>query len=140
MNFAGAGAGVGSLVVAIAAVGAGAGCNIVSPADGLQQYIIRVDSLTAPASVAANDSLPLKFYGALPDGCHQYSHLEALVGPQRVEVTVFGTMKTGKNVACTLIYGIVSPTLKAPPPHTNPVTVVIHQPNGSELTRQIPVK
>lgn len=122
----------------VCAAGVAASCNIVSVGDGEEEYIIKVDSLTVPASVKATDAMAVKVFGALPDGCHHYSRTESLVTASRVEVTVFGTVQTG-SVACTQIYGIIAQTINAPPPHTNPVTVVIHQPDGSQTTRTVAV-
>ncbi len=110
--------------------------------DGLFQrtdrYTIRVDSISAPASVASSDTLFVRFFGFVgPSGCWWLESVDRRVTTSSLDVTFRGAHR---NVTCTQAVVYLDRRDTVPPPLAGPFTITAHQPNGSVVKRVVAVQ
>jgi hypothetical protein len=99
----------------------------------LREFVIEVDSLEAVAVVDRNEPLELKFHGTIgPSLCYVFDRFDASQTPSRVEITLWGR-GTGGQVCATARSELRGRSYIKSPPHTGPVVIVVHQPEGDPL-------
>jgi hypothetical protein len=123
-----------------AAIVGQASCSWITGVDD-DEFRIRVDSIVAPASVGVNDTLRLTLYGFVgPSGCYSLDRIDAHRTTHSIELTVRGRHRSGRGVACTQAMVFLNHLYAVPPPLGIPFSVQVRQPDGSLLTRPIPVE
>lgn len=66
-----------------------------------EEYLIKVDSIFHPDTVAAGKSFAVKFYGTIgPNGCYRFLRFETERSAGLIKVWTVGERKTGQNVMC----------------------------------------
>jgi len=125
--------GIGSCLTALAI----SSCGILAPST--ERFLIRVDSITAPRVVAANDTLSAHFYGKIgPDGCWRLAGTDRQANSAMLDVTFHGEhVRSGE---CTAMLVALNQVEIVSPPLGNPFTIAVHQPDGSVLRRVVTVQ
>jgi hypothetical protein len=106
-----------------------------------QRYVIEVDSLYAPASLTAGDTLEVLFWGYVgPNSCHAFEGFETELATHQVDLTLWTKYFRRTNHGCAeeLVYLEGEPYRVGPLP-AGPYVVVVHQPDGSLLERTVDV-
>ncbi len=123
------------VAVALAALMA-AGCDGVF--QSTDRYTIRVDSISAPASVASSETLFVRFFGFVgPSGCWWLESVDRRVTTSSLDVTFRGAHR---NVTCTQAVVYLDRRDTVPPPLAGPFTITAHQPDGSVVKRAVAVQ
>jgi hypothetical protein len=111
------------------------GCDILGFGD--ESFVVRVDSISAPAEVDAGTALEVQFHGYVgPDGCSSLSRVEKRVAPQLLEIRFHGVRRSGN---CTQMPVPLEHTERAEPPLSDPFTIRVLQPDGASLERVVRV-
>ncbi len=115
-------------------------CSWITGTDE-EEYRIRVDSITAPASVRAVDTLRLVLHGVVgPDGCYRFDRIDERRLTNGVELAVWGIHETGSGLECLHVVVMLNEPYEVVPPLPDPFTVFVRQPDGSRLERSIAVE
>ena len=118
------------------------GCSLIAGPEPWEEteYVMRVSELVVPASVRANAPLDVVATGHLPDGCHVFDRVEADRRGDRMELTFIGFDYSSPTMYCLLNWVQIDMKKSNPPPFRGPTfTVVVNQPDGSQLTREVVV-
>lgn len=103
-------------------------------------FVVHVDTVEAPASVRFEAPLSLRFQGVIgPDLCHHFERFDAVQTESRLDLTVIGRYDNPGGVCPTALAELRGREYVKPPPHADPVRVVVHQPDGSTLELQVQV-
>ena len=128
----------------VALVGGGAGCSMLTnadddPDDAVQRGIAEVDSLHAPAQIAASDTLTLRMTGTVgPNGCHSFDGFDVERTTDRITITPVVAHRTGR--ACTQAIVPLDETYTAAPPFDEgTLTVVVPQADRPDVTAAVEV-
>jgi hypothetical protein len=124
------------LLVLIAAL---AGCASSTTAPSTQSFVIRVDSLTGFNAVSGGIAAQQFVWARVgPNGCYRFTGFEVTRSGAQMDVTARGESLSGPGTNCTgAIVELRGEPLRLEPPIPRPLTIVVHQPDGSRLTRQI---
>jgi hypothetical protein len=115
------------------------GCGLFAPS--ADHFLIRVDSIAVPASVASNDTLRAHFYGAIgPDGCSTLESVDRQSTSASLDVTFYGKHFVPSGSGCTAMPVALAHTELVAPPVDTPFTITVHQPDGSVLRRLVTVQ
>jgi hypothetical protein len=114
----------------------GASCSLSVP-PARTDFIVQVDSVTGPTAVSGGVAFESRLWGPIgPNGCYSFKELRTTRVPNRVDVTVIGEVVHAET--CTqqpvALDGVV---LRAEPIIPNSFMIVVHQPDGSTLVRNI---
>jgi hypothetical protein len=97
------------------------------------EYWIQVELVSIPQQIAADDSLRVVFQGFLgPTGCHRFGRFESTTESLTVRVRAIGELVHGQPCHGAYVYFEGQAFTKAPP-HTNPLHIVIDQPDSTTL-------
>jgi hypothetical protein len=111
------------------------GCDILGSGD--ERFVVRVDSISAPAAVDAGTALEVQFHGWVgPNGCSSLSRVEKRAAPQLLEIRFHGVRRSGD---CTQMPVPLEHTERAAPPLSDPFTIRVLQPDGASLERVVRV-
>lgn len=129
-------------VVACGALGGLAilqGCEPTAP-DRSRRFIVRVDSIVAPATMAANDTLIVWFFGYVgSDGCSYVERIDKYLTLGELRVTFRGKYDGRPGVACTMAPVSLHHPEVVLPPRSSPFRIIVLQPDGTLLQRSIVV-
>ena len=79
----------------------GAVCSCGKKATDYEEYLIKVDSIAHPDTVAAGKSFAVRFYGIVgPNGCYRFIRFETEQSTGITKVWTVGERKAGQNVMC----------------------------------------
>jgi hypothetical protein len=119
--------GFATLVVGFAAA-ATAACDVLGTGD--EEFVIAVDSIVAPAAIAPDDTLRVRFHGQVgPDGCSRLVSVERRASAAELEVRFHGARRRGSY--CTQMPVPLDHTETVRPPLVDPFTVTARQPGGA---------
>lgn len=108
--------------------------------DRSRRFIVRVDSIVAPATIAANDTLVVWFFGYVGnDGCSYVEHVDKYLTVTELRVTFRGTYDGRPDVACTMAPVSLHHPEVVLPPRSSPFRIIVLQPDGTLLQRAIVV-
>ena len=128
-------AGLGALAALVTACSV-AGCDALF--GHTDHFVIHVDSIAAPATVAAADTLYARFFGTIgPDGCWSLAAADFQVTTSALDVTFRGEHRERPGYDCTQMVVQLDMTMAVPPPVHTPFTITVHQPDGSKLRRLV---
>jgi hypothetical protein len=103
-------------------------------------FVIRVQRVEAPESIAPDQPLPLAFHGMIgPDLCHVFDRFEALQSASRLDLTLHGRFEGGGACAQAISELRGRQFVKSPPHAGTEVLVVVHQPDGSTLQTSVQI-
>ena len=115
---------------------AGLGCGLL---DSTDSFVIRVDSISAPASIALADTLTARFFGSVgSDGCSRLERVEKRRDEGLIELRFHGTRKGG--VDCIQMPVSLDHEERIVPPLPDPFTIRVLQPDGAPLERVVGVQ
>ena len=113
-----------------------ANCGLFAPST--DHFLIRVDSIAVPTTVAANDTLAARFYGPIgPDGCWGLVRVDRQATSASLDVTFHGIHQVRSGSACTQQPVALDHVEAVAPPLSTPFTITVHQPDGSLLRRVV---
>jgi hypothetical protein len=111
------------------------GCDILGYGD--ERFVVRVDSISAPAAVDAGTALAVQFHGWVgPNGCSSLSRVEKRAAPQLLEIRFHGVRRSGN---CTQMPVSLDHAERVEPPLSDPLTIRVLQPGGASLERVVRV-
>ena len=100
-------------------------------------FTIRVDSITGPNAVSGGIAANAYLWGAVgSNGCTRFKELRTARATSQIDVAVVGERVPGASclAGTASLEGIV---LRLEPPILYNFLIVVHQPDGSMLTRRI---
>jgi hypothetical protein len=106
-----------------------------------QRYVIEVDSLRAPTSLTAGDTLEVLFWGYVgPNSCHAFEGFETELATHRVDLTLWTKYYRRTNTSCAqeLVF-LEGVSYRVGPLPAGSYAVVVHQPDGSLLEHTVEV-
>jgi hypothetical protein len=131
-----------AILIAAVVLALSASCvdELSGSSDATIRYsMIQIDSIQAPDTISQDDSLALRFWGAVgPSGCYSFVHFDHSWQHSLLVMTVRGKHTTGKPCH----HGFVS--LWGEPfvieSRRGKLGILVHQPDGSELRDSVIVK
>lgn len=122
------------LVAVLLALGA---CR--SPFGAERAILLPVRDLVVPEHVAANAELEVTLT-VVTGGCRSFDRIEANRSADRLTLIPWGRDASGPGVMCTGDIRYEEKTYRTGPVSSDPFTVVVRQPGGTELVRQVRVR
>ncbi|MDP1857132.1 MAG: hypothetical protein Q8K82_00595 [Gemmatimonadaceae bacterium] len=99
-------------------------------------FIIKVDSISAPDSVASQDSFSASFLGRVgPNECYRLTAVSSSGDTSAVDLTFRGEHTVGTVCAERLVS--LEYQRQFAPPRGDPFTLRVHQPDGSLLVKLV---
>lgn len=131
------------LLGAVASFGTGFGCttSAESPDNAPDRMLAEVDSVDAPSSHAADDSLSVRLYGTVgPNGCYSLDEIEAVRSGSEVTLRPMVRDGTDAGRVCTMaIVPLDATHTLAPPFETGTLTVTVSQPGPNDVTATVDI-
>jgi hypothetical protein len=116
--------------------GSAVGCDLFG--DDTSLYVVRVDSVSAPLTIASDQPLEIVFHGLVGfDGCSRLSEVEKESGPGHLRVRFVAERRSGE---CTQMPVPLNHVETVPPPLQNPFTITVIQPSGPPLDHVVQVQ
>lgn len=111
-----------------------AGCDLIGP--GTERFLVRVDSISAPAIVAPDETLRVVFFGHVgPDGCSRITRVDKQRTPARLEIAFHGERDDGAY--CTQVPVELRHEEAVAPPLEDPFVIRVTQPGSTSLERVV---
>lgn len=104
-----------------------------------QSVVLPITAIEAPAEINSNDELVVRVT-IQTGGCVSFTGLDAVKSTGRFTLTARGSDSSGPNVNCPGDIRNEVRDTRAAPPHTDPLTIVANQPDGSTTTRTVRVR
>jgi len=106
-----------------------------------EHFVIRVDSISAPETIAAAETLRVRFRGRIgPDLCSRLERVEKGHGPGILEVRFHGERTRPSGTDCLDMLALLEHEEQVPPPLDDPFTIRVLQPDGSRLEKIVRVQ
>jgi hypothetical protein len=106
---------------------------------GPTEFIVRVDSISAPDAIAATDTLIVRFWGRLgPDGCSRLDEFDTGRAPGVFEITFHGERLERGQCTDMPVALIHDETIL--PPMQDPFTIRVRQPDGTTLNKSVRIR
>lgn len=113
-----------------------AGCELFG--DDVSVHVVRVDSISAPLTIAPAQPLEIVFHGMVgSDGCSRLSEVEKESGPDHLTIRFVAERSGGQ---CTQMPVPLNHVETVPPPLHNPFTITVLQPSGPPLVQVVQVQ
>lgn len=108
------------LILAVLLITAG-GCGITDPAPDHAPFEARIDSVVAPSSILASDSLRFEVFGFLGNTlCWEFDRLESHRDVDRLTLTALGLQLVTEGVVCPAALAFFRVQVVEPPPFAAP--------------------
>jgi hypothetical protein len=105
---------------------------------GPNQFIIKVDSISAPDTLRTTDTLRVRSWGFIgPSGCYR---LDNVYKERRSNEILIQFNGLHVEETCTQALVFLDYTDKTAPPLANPFTIKVKQPDGSIMSRSVNVR
>ena len=121
------------------------GCSLISGPDlGDGEFVVRVDEFEVPSAIQEYDTLHIVARGTSigqDSGCFYLERVESVRSRDRLELTFVGLDLSGPDIFCLAIptplnwKGAIAPRFNPPT-----FTVVVNQPDGSQIVREVTVE
>lgn len=116
---------------------AGLGCDLVGP--DTTAFIIRVDSMSALDSIAATDTLTVRFWGKIGgNGCSWLDRVETARSQGLLEITFHGRRR--QRGLCTQMPTVLKHDETIRPPMQDPFAIRVMQPDGTTLVKSVRIR
>jgi hypothetical protein len=103
------------------------------------RFIIAVDSMLAPESVAGEDTLVARFWGRIgPDLCSRLDRVDLGRGSHFITLRFHGVRREEGD--CPHMPALLDHRETIPPPLEDPFTIQVLQPDGTSLEREVRVR
>lgn len=117
-----------------------AGCTTTGDSGSVtvREYQIKVDSMDAPATAPASDTLNITLHGTVgPTGCYQLDHFEKQRQAGSLSLKVWGKQY---DTICTQAFVEMHKEYQIAPPLKDAFEIRIEQPDGSVLTHTVRIQ
>jgi hypothetical protein len=105
------------------------------------RFVIRVDTITAPATIAPSDTLRVRFEGVIgSSGCYRLESIELTQTIKSLDIRFIGENGAGFSVLCTAAISMLDHYEAKVPPIAGPFVITVRQPDGTTLTRTVAVQ
>jgi len=112
-------------------------CDTVEPQYSSFNYKVHVDSIQVASQINLGDTLVVRFFGTIAsDGCSSFSHFEALIGTQGIDLTVWAKRQEAAACPSVMVY-LDGREFKWVVNSPGPLPITIHQPDGSTFQRTV---
>src|SRR5439155_18720411 len=109
-----------------------AGCGVFGPS--ADSFLIRVDSIGVPSTLAVSDTLTARFYGRIgPDGCSRLARVDKQVTSAGLDIAFNGEHRVPNGTECTALPVALNHEEVVAPPLGTPFVITVRQPDGSVL-------
>lgn len=113
-----------------------AACNPISVET--ERFIIAVDSMSVPESVAAGDTLVARFWGRIgPDLCSRLDRVDLAREPHHLSIRFHGARSEEGD--CPHALALLDHMETIRPPLADPFTIRVLQPDGTYFEREVRV-
>lgn len=104
-----------------------------------RSVVLPITAIEAPAEIRSNEELVVRVTFQT-GGCVSFTGLDAVKTTGRFTLTARGTDTSGSSVNCPDDIRNEVRDTRAAAPHTDPLTIVANQPDGSTTTRTVRVR
>jgi hypothetical protein len=112
-----------------------AACNPFGP--NIDEFVIRVDSISAPSTAVSTEPLTVTFHGGIgPDLCSSLKRVERTAGPRLLEVRFHG-QRDARGRLCLQQPSILEHEETVAPPLEDPFTIRVLEPDGDTLEKVV---
>jgi hypothetical protein len=101
--------------------------------------VLPITAIEAPSEVRSNEEFVVRV-SFQSGGCRTFTGLDAVKTTGRLTLTARGSDTSGPSVNCPADTRTEARDVRATPPHTDPLTIVANQPDGSTTTRTVRVR
>ena len=115
----------------------GAGCS--NPFEADHVVTLAVSDVEAPAQLAPGSELVVTLT-VVTGGCRAFERLDAERSASRITLVARGRDSSGPGRTCPTDIRYETRAYRAPPPFVDPLTIVVRQPDGTELTHEVRVR
>lgn len=120
-------------------LGLSAGCSNPTDMD-TQRFLIAVDSITVPDTIAPNTTLTAHFSGRIgPNRCYRLDHVDRGRGAGIIELRFHGERKEDAD-NCLQMPAVLDHVEDVAPPLEDPFTIRVLQPDGTALEKVVRVR
>jgi hypothetical protein len=106
-----------------------------------KSFLIQVDSIAVPNSIAVNDSFDINFYGTVgTDGCFKFSHFKTDRSNNEILIECWGKVNTSAENCPTVMVFLDGEELSYTIDESGNYLLKIKQPDNSFLEKQITVE
>lgn len=132
--------GLSSGIVAFAAallIVSNVGCSVFGP--DVEKFVIRVDSISAPQSIRANESLQITFWGMIgKDLCSRLDRIDRQITTSSLEITFHG--KREEKGGCLTMLALLADVETLTSGLQDPFTIRVVQPSGPAMERVVRIQ
>ena len=116
-----------------------AGCGLFGPS--AERFLIRVDSIGVPSTLAVSDTLTAHFYGRIEsDGCSRLARVDKHLTSASLDITFTGEHRVPAGTDCIALAPTMHYLEVVAPPLGTPFVITVRQPDGSVLRRIVSVQ
>ncbi len=110
------------------------GCNPFAP----DEFVVRVDSITGPASISSTETLTVRFLGPLgPNLCYHLDHVHRNRTPDALELIFHG--EDGGGNPC-IFQPVFDHQEEIAPPFEDPFIILVRQPDDTVLAKVVRIQ
>ncbi|MEO6332368.1 MAG: hypothetical protein ABIV11_10340 [Gemmatimonadaceae bacterium] len=129
---------VGTAAAVFLVLGASAGCSNPSGMN-TQRFVIAVDSISVPDTIAPSDTLTARFFGKIgPNQCFRLDRVERGRGGGLLELRFHG--ERNEDGDCLQMPAVLDHVEEVLPPVEDPFRIRVLQPDGSALEKVVRVR
>jgi len=116
-----------------------AGCGLFGPS--AEHFLIRVDSIAVPSTLALSETLTVHFYGRIgPDGCSKLARVDKQLTSASLDIAFTGEHRVPSGTECITLPVAMNHAESVAPPLGTPFVITVRQPDGSVLRRIVSVQ
>ena len=129
------------LLVAVLVVPGCSSEESVISADYLVEYQMSMERIEAPAQISVDQPLVVKLHGIVGGNpSYGFDHVDIVESESVFDLTLFGVHNEDPNLSWPqVVVEWHGREFIKQPPHSNPVSVVLHQADGSVLEAEVTV-
>jgi hypothetical protein len=106
-----------------------------------QEFVIKVDSVRAPAVVSVGASFDIEFFGTIgPSTCYRLKEYQLAKSSTTADITLVGAHPAESRTCGDAFTSVQGLRITISPPTADPFAVRIHQPDNTVLLKTIRVE
>ncbi len=106
-----------------------------------QYFLIKIDSVSIPESIFAKQPFDVEFYGYIGhNGCYSFSEFVSETQSKTIRVEAWGKLNLGSKICTDVMVGLQGEKLNIFINEAGSYKLLIKQPDGTFLERQILVE
>ncbi|MEX2639237.1 MAG: hypothetical protein WD266_01030 [Balneolales bacterium] len=116
------------------------GCGLISDSDSENTFVINVESIAAPESVALGDTVVINFFGIIGNnGCFHFSHFEDFEADDGLEIEAHGGFSGGRSCP-EVIVDLDGKAFRYVPDSPGEKIIRVLRPQSDPLERRVTVE